>query len=117
MARQLNDIKVKYMNIDADELTIHSLFNRGDFVFRVPTYQRPYDWGSDQWSDLWDDVITRSLADFQKVAVRQAIQMIRDHGGVFVSDVVGLGKSYIGAGVVKHFERIERIRLYENNIF
>lgn len=59
---------------------------------------------------LWDDEITRSLADFQKVAVRQAIQMIRDHGGAFVSDVVGLGKSYIGAGIVKHFERTQGAR-------
>ena len=59
---------------------------------------------------LWDNEITRSLADFQKVAVRQAIQMIRDHGAVFVSDVVGLGKSYIGAGIVKHFERTENAR-------
>jgi superfamily II DNA or RNA helicase len=59
---------------------------------------------------LWDDEITRSLADFQKVAVRQAIQMIRDHGGAFVSDVVGLGKSYIGAGIIKQFERTEGAR-------
>ncbi|MDA7891874.1 phospholipase D-like domain-containing protein [Akkermansiaceae bacterium] len=59
---------------------------------------------------LWDDEITRSLADFQKVAVKQAIQMIRDHGGAFVSDVVGLGKSYIGAGIVKHFERTQGAR-------
>jgi superfamily II DNA or RNA helicase len=59
---------------------------------------------------LWDDEITRNLADFQKVAVRQAIQMIRDHGGAFVSDVVGLGKSYIGAGIVKQFERTQGAR-------
>ena len=56
---------------------------------------------------LWDDELTRSLADFQKTAVRQAIQMIRDNGGVFVSDVVGLGKSYIGAAVLKHFVRTQ----------
>src|SRR3989442_10421888 len=54
---------------------------------------------------LWDDDITSRLADFQKVAVRQAVQIIRDYGGAFVADVVGLGKSYIGAAVVKHFER------------
>ena len=59
---------------------------------------------------LWDDEITLSLADFQKAAVRQAIQMIRDFGGAFVSDVVGLGKSYIGAGIVKHFQRVEGAR-------
>jgi len=59
---------------------------------------------------LWDDEITRSLAEFQKVAVRQAIMMIRDHGGAFISDVVGLGKSYIGAGILKHFARIQNAR-------
>ena len=59
---------------------------------------------------LWDDKITRSLADFQKVAVRQAIQMIKDHGGAFVSDVVGLGKSFIGAAIVKDFERKQGAR-------
>lgn len=59
---------------------------------------------------LWDDEITRDLADFQKEAVRQAVRMIRDNGGCFVADVVGLGKSYIGAGIVKHFERTEHCR-------
>ena len=66
--------------------------------------------GSDDQDLLWDDEITRRLADFQKVAVRQVVQMIRDYGGAFVADVVGLGKSYIGAAVVKHFERMERAR-------
>jgi superfamily II DNA/RNA helicase len=59
---------------------------------------------------FWDDEITKKLADFQKVAVRQAVQNIRDHGGTFVADVVGLGKSYIGAAIVKHFERTDHAR-------
>jgi superfamily II DNA/RNA helicase len=59
---------------------------------------------------LWDDDITRKLADFQKVAVRQAVQIARDFGGAFVADVVGLGKSYIGAAIVKHFERTDHAR-------
>lgn len=59
---------------------------------------------------LWEDELTDKLATFQKVAVRQAIQMIRDHGGAFVSDVVGLGKSFIGAAVIKHFARVEEAR-------
>lgn len=59
---------------------------------------------------LWDDEITRDLADFQQIAVKQAIQKIRDNGGCFVSDVVGLGKSYIGAAIVKHFERTQGCR-------
>ena len=66
--------------------------------------------GGDDKDILWDDEITRDLADFQKVAVRQAIQMIRDYGGAFVSDVVGLGKSYIGAAIVKHLERTDRVK-------
>lgn len=59
---------------------------------------------------LWEDTITKDLADFQKVAVRQAVQMIRKWRGCFVADVVGLGKSYIGSAVVKHFERTEGVR-------
>src|SRR5262249_48849136 len=59
---------------------------------------------------LWDDDITRKLADFQKVAVRQAVQITRDFGGAFVADVGGLGKSYIGAAIVKRFERTDHAR-------
>ena len=66
--------------------------------------------GDDRGEILWDDEITRRLADFQKVAVRQAVQIINDYGGGFVSDVVGLGKSFIGAAVVKHFERTQGAR-------
>lgn len=66
--------------------------------------------GTDDKDILWDDEITKRLADFQKVAVRQAVQNIRDHGGTFVADVVGLGKSYIGAAIVKHFERTDHAR-------
>ncbi|NUM53213.1 MAG: helicase [Candidatus Hydrogenedentes bacterium] len=66
--------------------------------------------GTETTEILWDDEITRRLADFQRVAVRQAIQMIRDNGGCFVADVVGLGKSYIGAAIIKHFERTEHAR-------
>jgi superfamily II DNA or RNA helicase len=59
---------------------------------------------------LWSDDITARLAEFQRVAVRQAIQTINKYNGCFVSDVVGLGKSYIGAAIIKHFERTERAR-------
>src|SRR3989337_3042177 len=66
--------------------------------------------GEEEQELLWDDDIFRKLASFQKVAVRQAIPMIRDFGGGFVPDVVGLGKSYIGAAIVKHFERADHAR-------
>ncbi|MGD0487650.1 MAG: helicase-related protein [Syntrophorhabdales bacterium] len=66
--------------------------------------------GEEEQELLWDDDIFLKLASFQKVAVRQSVQMIRDFGGGFVSDVVGLGKSYIGAAIVKHFERADHAR-------
>ena len=66
--------------------------------------------GDEAQDILWDDEITKKLADFQKVAVRQSAQIIKDYGGVFISDVVGLGKSYIGAAIVKHFDRTEHAR-------
>ncbi len=59
---------------------------------------------------ILEDEITKQLADFQKVAVNHAVQNIRDYGGAFVSDVVGLGKSFIGAAIVKRFEQTERAR-------
>ncbi len=66
--------------------------------------------GDDQRDILWDDEIANRLASFQRVAVKQAVQMIRVNGGAFVADVVGLGKSYIGAAIVKHFERTDHAR-------
>ena len=59
---------------------------------------------------LWRDDIQAVLTEFQERAVREAIQMIRQYGGCFVSDVVGLGKSYVGAAILKHFERHDRAR-------
>ncbi|MBN2550285.1 MAG: hypothetical protein JXB15_14065 [Anaerolineales bacterium] len=64
----------------------------------------------DDLAFLWQSEISAVLTDFQRNAVRRAIQIIREHKGCFVSDVVGLGKSYIGAAIVKHFERLERAR-------
>ena len=66
--------------------------------------------GGDEADILWEEDITKQLADFQKVAVQQAVQIIRDCGGAFVADVVGLGKSYIGAAIVKYFEWAENAR-------
>jgi len=54
---------------------------------------------------LVDTEIESRLADFQKVAVRVVNQMINEHDGAFVADVVGLGKSYIGAAIIKRQEQ------------
>ena len=59
---------------------------------------------------LSEDEISKQLADFQKVAVNQAVKIINEYGGCFVSDVVGLGKGFIGTAIVKRFEQIQRTR-------
>jgi len=59
--------------------------------------------GTDDKSFLWTNEITEKLTEFQKVAVKQLIGIISDYDGAFAADVVGVGKSYIGAAVVKHF--------------
>jgi len=59
--------------------------------------------GEDEREFLWENEITEALAEFQKNAVKQLIGMIKVNDGAFAADVVGVGKSYIGAAVVKHF--------------
>jgi superfamily II DNA/RNA helicase len=59
---------------------------------------------------LWDDEIRRKLTNFQEGVVLQAVQMIQDYGGCFISDVVGLGKSFIGAAILKYLERRQGVR-------
>ena len=51
---------------------------------------------------LWEAEMPE-LADFQRVAVRQAIKILDTYGGVFVADVVGLGKTFIGTTLLKHY--------------
>jgi len=51
---------------------------------------------------LWEAEMPE-LADFQRVAVRQAIKILDTYSGVFVVDVVGLGKTYIGTTLLKHY--------------
>ena len=59
--------------------------------------------GEDAQSFLFTNEITEQLASFQKVAVQQLTGILRQYGGAFAADVVGVGKSYIGAALVKHF--------------
>ncbi len=59
--------------------------------------------GEDEREFLWENEITEALAEFQKNAVKQLVGMIKMNEGAFAADVVGVGKSYIGVAVVKHF--------------
>ncbi len=59
---------------------------------------------------LPDPHIKNVLTRFQWSAVEQATKMIERYRGCFVSDVVGLGKSYIGVAIIKQFELTKRAR-------
>jgi len=47
------------------------------------------------------------LANFQLDAVRRGLRMVEQHGGCFIGDVVGLGKTYIGAELVRQLQFTE----------
>ncbi|WP_133621906.1 DEAD/DEAH box helicase [Bradymonas sediminis] len=50
------------------------------------------------------------LAVFQKHAYAHAKGILRRFGGVFISDVVGLGKTFIGLALLKHTVEIQQAR-------
>lgn len=53
-----------------------------------------------------EEVETRlgvELVSFQQEGLREAIRLIDRHGGVIVSDAVGLGKTYVGMGLLEHY--------------
>jgi len=45
------------MSIDTKRLSIGKMLGSVNEVYRIPLYQRPYNWGKDQWNDLWEDLI------------------------------------------------------------
>jgi superfamily II DNA or RNA helicase len=55
---------------------------------------------------LWEAEMP-PLAAYQEVAVQQTRHILKEYGGVFVADVVGLGKSFIGLSLLKHWNIYE----------
>lgn len=45
------------MSIDTKRLSIGKLLGSVNEIYRIPLYQRPYNWGKDQWNDLWEDLV------------------------------------------------------------
>ena len=45
------------------------------------------------------------LANFQLDAVKRGLDIIAEHGGCYIGDVVGLGKTYIGAKILEQLKR------------
>jgi len=50
---------------------------------------------------LWDWSNIPKLYRFQRIAVMQAYEILNKYNGVFISDVVGLGKTFIGSALLK----------------
>ena len=50
--------------------------------------------------------IVEQLYDFQRDAVLRAIDIVNRYNGVLISDVVGLGKSFIGLALLQHFSLV-----------
>jgi hypothetical protein len=44
-----------------------------------------------------------NLATFQQEGLREAVRLLDRHRGVIVADAVGLGKTYIGMGLLEHY--------------
>ena len=59
---------------------------------------------------LFDSRIWNHLYDFQQHGVISAINRLLTHNGCIVADSVGLGKTFMGLGVIRYFEsRNERV--------
>ncbi|MEW6326252.1 MAG: helicase-related protein [Thermodesulfobacteriota bacterium] len=58
-----------------------------------------------QASTIWNWDGMPPLYSFQKAAIMQAYQTLHKFNGVFISDVVGLGKTFIGAGLLRHLKK------------
>ncbi|MXX48229.1 MAG: hypothetical protein F4Z38_07975 [Chloroflexi bacterium] len=52
-------------------------------------------------AELATPVRDQQLANFQIDAVRQGLAMIEAHGGCYIGDVVGLGKTFVGAELLR----------------
>ncbi len=66
-----------------------------------------------QFGDITDETVTSQLKsylpqkfnpyDYQLDAVKQCFYIMKSHGGFFLSDVVGLGKTIVGVLIMKKF--------------
>ncbi len=44
------------INFNTSNITFRQLLGNG-LTYRVPRFQRDYSWGSDEWDDLWQDIV------------------------------------------------------------
>lgn len=83
-----------------------------EFVYYKTLYHLFYRFIADQQTadllteggTLKDTQIWNQLFDFQKDAVKSAVNKINTHNGCIIADSVGLGKTYEALAVIKYFE-------------
>ncbi|MCZ0871253.1 DUF262 domain-containing HNH endonuclease family protein [Peribacillus sp. AS_2] len=77
------------MSIDTKRLNLGKLLGSVNEVFRIPLYQRPYNWGKDQWNDLWEDLIRLDGDETHFLGSIITISQERQNGFVFFEVVDG----------------------------
>ncbi|MCY3923790.1 MAG: phospholipase D-like domain-containing protein, partial [Chloroflexi bacterium] len=91
---------------DINEALVEEL-NRSWAIQQTPPYlvylKALYElfYSDKEQADLATPVRDQQLANFQIDAVRRALNMIDAHGGCYIGDVVGLGKTFVGAELLR----------------
>jgi SNF2 family DNA or RNA helicase len=62
------------------------------------------DWVMKQNIQITETEIWKTLFEFQKDAVKGAINKINNHNGCIIADSVGLGKTYEALAIIKYYE-------------
>jgi superfamily II DNA or RNA helicase len=84
-----------------DTITPHELYLKFLYEYFKDQLSRPED-----LSFAFTPVEVKKLA-YQEQAVLNAQQILESYGGVFISDVVGLGKTYVAAMLAQQFPKKE----------
>jgi hypothetical protein len=59
---------------------------------------------AEEVSPIWEGEVP--LADFQRDGVKQAARILDKYGGVFIADVAGFGKTFIGGALLQHLNQL-----------
>ena len=62
-----------------------------------------YEYFRDRLPEAPEQYIGVELASFQQEGLQEAIHILNKHRGVLIADAVGLGKTYIGMGILEHY--------------
>lgn len=107
--------------------TLIEIIRRGWPGQKPGTFPLPYEVLIRSLYELYKDIIDKDtgflirglydvLYDFQMDAVKKAISIVNKYGGVLISDVVGLGKSYIGLALLEHFSLLDLLNGRPNKV-